>query len=270
MFRRPKYIALIAVVLLVLVVFSLPVQTATQLKLALGGFFLPLIGLAGTTRSLAQQAAGAVIPRRVLLDRIDDLNRENEQLRLQLTQSNLVWNENQSLRQAVGWKQHSPWNLRLARVILREPANWWRTIQIDLGQRDGMATNLAVMTSDGLVGKIDQVGQGSSRVVLVGDPNCRVSAVVENEKSPDGGIIQAESASILDPSIVELTFLGGQSTAKPGALVTTSGQGGVFPKGIPVGRVIEMRSVGFGQYTEARVKLSANQKHLEHVWVLQP
>ncbi len=62
MFRRPQYLALIAVVLLVLVVLSLPIQTATQFKLALGGFFLPLIGMAGSTRALSQHAENAVVP----------------------------------------------------------------------------------------------------------------------------------------------------------------------------------------------------------------
>jgi rod shape-determining protein MreC len=259
-----------AIVLLVLAILSLPIQTATQLKLALGGFFLPLIGLTSSSRTVARQAEGAILPRRVLLDRIDELKRENERLRMQIMQSNLVWLENLDLRQALGWKQQTQWDLRFARVTLREPANWWRTIQIDLGQRDGVVTNLPVLTSEGLVGKVDQVGLWNSRVVLMGDPNCRVSAVVEDDQSQDGGIVQADSSSILDPSIVELTFLGGQSVAKPGALVVTSGQGGVFPKGIPIGKVIETRSVGFGMSTEARVKLSANLKRLDYVWVKFP
>jgi len=270
MFRRPQYLALMAVVLLVLVVLSLPVQTAIQLKLALGGFFLPLIGLTSSSRTVARQAEGTVVPRRMLLDQIDSLKRENERLRLHLIQSNLVWQENFTLRQALGWKQQTRWDLRLARVTLRDPANWWRTIQIDLGQRDGVVTNMPVLTSEGLVGKIERVGLGSSQVALIGDPNCRVSAAVEDDKGQDGGIIQADSSSILDPSIVELTFLGGQSVAKPGALVVTSGQGGVFPKGIPIGKVIETRSVGFGMSTEARVKLLANLKHLDYVWVKFP
>ena len=270
MIRRPQYLALIVVVLLVLVVLSLPVQTATQLKLALGGFFLPLIGLASSTRALTQQAERAIVPRRVLMDRIEILTLENDRLRLQLMQSNSLWLENTQLRQAVGWKQQTAASNKLARVIFRDPANWWRTIQIDLGRRDGVVTNLPVLTSEGLVGRIDMVGDETSRVVLVGDPNCGVSAVVENEKIRDGGIIQASSSSILDPSIVELKFLGGQSAAKPGALVLTSGQGGIFPRGIPIGKIVETNSVGFGMYTQARVKLAANLRHLDTVFVLFP
>lgn len=268
MFRRPQYIALSIVVLLVLVALSLPAQTTTHLKLALGGFFLPLIGLASSTRTLMDQTESALVPRRVLLTRIEELSRENDQLRLQLMESNLVWRENQDLRQALAWQSRTRWKLKYAQVTLREPANWWRTLRIDVGQRDGIVTNMPVLTVDGLIGKIDQVGPSSSRVVLIGDPNCRVSAVVE--KSLDSGIIQADSSSILDPSIVELTFLDGQSAAKPGLVVMTSGQGGVFPAGIPIGKIIDMGSVGFGMYTEARVKLSANLRHMSQVFVMFP
>ena len=268
MFKRPQYIALIAAVVLVLIVLSLPTQTATHLKLALGGFFLPLIGVASSARALTDRAADELLPRRALLNRMVELRQENERLRIDLLQSNAVWQENGKLRQAIGWQQQTSWKGRWARVVLRDPANWWRTIQIDLGLRDGAATNMPVLTIEGLVGKIDQVGFHSSRVVLIGDPNCEVSAVVENTQ--DDGVIQADSLTVIDPSIVQLTFLGGQSAAKPGAQVFTSGLGGVYPPGIPIGKIVETNSVSFGMYTEARVKLAANLRHLEHVWVKYP
>ncbi len=57
---------------------------------------------------------------------------------------------------------------------------------------------------------------------------------------------------------------------KSGQGVITSGLGGVFPKGIPIGQMVDARPVEFGLYTEARVKLSANLGALEQVWVLFP
>ena len=96
--------------------------------------------------------------------------------------------ENARLRQLVGWQQQTSWKLKLAKVVLREPANWWRTAQIDLGSRDGLRVNLPVVTPDGLVGRILTVSLTRSQVVLLGDPNCKVSARVENE-TRDTGII---------------------------------------------------------------------------------
>ena len=100
---------------------------------------------------------------------------------------------------------------------------------------------------------------------MIGDPNCRVSALVDNP-AHDTGIIGASGP--VDTSLVELTYLSGGANLKAGQNVFTSGMGGVFPKGIPVGQVMDSRPVEFGLYTEARVKLSADLGALEQVWVL--
>jgi rod shape-determining protein MreC len=150
---------------------------------------------------------------------------------------------------------------------MRDPANWWRTVQIDLGSRDGLRENLPMLTAEGLAGRVSSVGLTRSQVVLIGDPNCRVSAIVENP-AHDMGIVSASGP--LDASLVNLTYLSGSASLKPGQNVITSGLGGVFPKGIPVGQVVDSRPVEFGLYTEARVKLSANLGALDQVWVLFP
>jgi len=150
---------------------------------------------------------------------------------------------------------------------MREPANWWRTVEIDLGTRDGINTNLPVLTAEGLVGRVSSVGLTRSQVVLIGDPNCKASALVENP-AHDTGIISASGP--LNDSLVQLTYLSSNANLKPGQRVITSGLGGIFPKGIPIGLVVDARPVEFGLYTEARVKLNANLGALEQVWVLFP
>jgi rod shape-determining protein MreC len=104
-------------------------------------------------------------------------------------------------------------------------------------------------------------------VLLLGDPNCKVSALVENP-AHDAGVISASGP--LDDSLVELTYLSGSANLKPGQSVITSGLGGIFPKGVPIGQIVDLRSVEYGLYTEARVKLNARLGALEQVWVLLP
>ena len=197
----------------------------------------------------------------------DGLRRENEQLRLQVMQAQETASENARLRQLVGWQRQKSWKLKLARVVLREPANWWRTVQIDLGSRDGLRENLAVLTSDGLVGRTSSVSLMRSQVVLIGDPNCKVAALVQNE-THDTGVIG--SAGPFDNSLVELSYLSRNANLKPGQNVVTSGLGGIFPAGISIGKIVDSRPVEFGLYTEARVKLAANLGSLEQVWVMFP
>ncbi len=119
---------------------------------------------------------------------------------------------------------------------MRDPANWWRTVQIDLGSRDGVQTNLPVLTADGLVGRVSPSAMTRSQVVLIGDPNCRVSALVENA-THDMGVLIASGP--LDTSLVDLTYLASSANLKPGQNVVTSGLGGVFPKGIPIGQIVD-------------------------------
>jgi rod shape-determining protein MreC len=75
---------------------------------------------------------------------------------------------------------------------------------------------------------------------------------------------------VLDSSLVNLGFLSRNAALAPGQKVVTSGLGGIFPAGIPIGTIVDFRSVEFGLYTEARVKLAANLSALEEVWVLFP
>ena len=265
MFKQKNYLALGAVTLVALLMFSLPPRVTGRLKLAVGSLFLPLIGLAGTAQQLTVAAADTVLSRRELLQLTANLRRENDQLKVAALQADATARENGELRTALGWQRQMPWRLKLASVVLRDPANWWRTVEIDLGSRDGVVENLPVLTSEGLVGRVSSVGLTRSQVVLIGDPNCKVSALVENQ-AHDTGIISASGP--LDNSLVELTYLSGSAILKSGQGVVTSGLGGVFPKGIPVGQVVDARPVEFGLYSEARVKLSANLGALEQVWVL--
>ena len=265
MFRKKNYLALGAVTLVALLILSLPPRVTGHVKLALGSLFLPLFGLANTAEQLPANLADSVLPRRELLRQIDRLTRENQQFQVQALQAAALARENDQLHSLLGWQQQAPWKLKLANVVTRDPANWWRTVQINLGSRDGIQTNLPVLTADGLVGRVSAVGYTRSQVVLIGDPNCRVSAIVDNP-GRDMGIISASGP--LGASLLDLTYLSGSANLKSGQNVFTSGLGGVFPRGIPIGQVVDSRPVEFGLYTEARVKLSVNLGALDQVWVI--
>ena len=271
MLKRPHYIALSLVALIVLVILNLPSQTASHVRLALGSLFLPVFGLASSIHSLADQAGNSLVPRQALLQQLEALRRENGQLRAREAQIREIWRENDQLRAALQLQKQIPWKVRFARVMLRDPSNWWRTIQIDAGRHDGVMPDLPVLTPEGvLVGKVKEVGAGSARVALVGDPDCGVSALVEDGRNRDFGVIASSGASVLNPSLVDLTYVNRPTAVKPGQPVFTSGLGGIFPKGILIGHIVDTNNIGFGLYTEARVKLAADLGSLEAVWVVFP
>jgi len=266
MFRRPQYIALVAVLVLVVVVLNLPPQTSARLKLWVGTLFLPLFGLATSSQKAAERAGDTVVSRTVLIDQLNQFREENQRLKLLQAENETLRQENERLRSSLNFQRQTPLKVRLARVVSRDPANWWRNLQIDLGARDQLRADMPVVTAEGLVGKIANVGPAHSQVVLVGDPNCRVAAIVSETR--DNGIIGPSSSTALNAQIVDLTYLAKNATLKPGQRVVTSGIGGIFPKGLPVGEVVDFRSVGYGLYTEARVKLAVSMNKLEEVWVV--
>src|SRR6478672_5347573 len=136
MFKRPNYIALGLVVLMTLTILNLPAKVTARLKLGIGSIFLPLFGLASAGQQAAGQAGAALLPRRELVRQNERLLRENQELKLQETRLSELERENARWKQLWGWQQQAEqkhWKVKLANVVLREPSNWWRTLQIDLG-----------------------------------------------------------------------------------------------------------------------------------------
>ncbi|MBU6410664.1 MAG: rod shape-determining protein MreC [Verrucomicrobia bacterium] len=265
MLRKRHYIALGAVAVAGVVLLELPVPLALRLKTGVSSLYLPFFGLAASAPQLPKKAVDALLPRGVLLGNIDRLQRENQELQIHQQQDDAIARENDALRAAIGWAGQQPWKLKPARVILRDPANWWRMVQIDAGSADGIRNDCPVLTPQGLVGRVSLTSRYNSQVVLLGDPSCRVSVSVD-DPARDIGVLAAGGP--LDYSLLTLTYLPGGATLKPGDNVYTSGQGGIFPAGIPVGRIYDFHQADFGLYTEARVKPSANLGALNTVWVL--
>lgn len=269
MFKRPYYIALALVALTTLLVLNLPSRTTARLKTALGSIFLPLFGMAGSTQQAAARAGDSLLPKSELIAANDSLRKQNQELRLQVAQAEVMIKENERLRQLVGWQKQKAWKVMTARVILRDPANWWRTVQIDLGSRNGLSNNLPVLSPDGfLIGRVSSVSLTKSQVVLIGDPNCKVPALVENEARNQGVI---SGGGPLDSSFVNLTHLSSSANVKPGQRVVTSQLSAIYPPGILIGLIADnARPIESGLITEADVKLAANLSSLEEVWVLFP
>ncbi len=265
MIKRKHFVGIVVTVLVSLVILALPTRLSLQIRAGLSNVFLPLFGLASATQSAGEEVALKLMPRGRLEREVTRLSRTNSELEVRLAAAEEVERENKRLRALLGWRPATPWKLKLGRVVLRDPANWWRAVQIDLGSRDGVTINAAVLTSQGLVGRVSAVGFDHAQVVLLGDPSCNVSARIGDEDR-NTGIVGASSA--LNSSLVEMTYLPHHARIEAGTPVRTSGLGGVFPRGILVGHVLDVRPVEYGLYQAARVRLSANLSGLEEVWVI--
>ena len=269
-FYRSQQTAVGAVLLTVFLLLLLPETARAKLKSAIGGIFLPVIGVSTAGQSMVSslgQAAATepgISPKNQALGQAvqaelaeSDLRLENAQLRA----------ENQRLREAVEWELRIPWKSKLTQIVGRDSFNWWRRIKLNLGSERGIRFNQPVISPGGeLVGRISEVGPKTSWAVLVGDPNCRFSALIKESRN-QGGIVAPRQFSS-DFRVVELTYLPNDVEVRPGQMVVTSGLGGAFPKEMPVGQVEDSWLSKDGLYIEARVKLHADLNQLEEVRVL--
>ena len=183
--------------------------------------------------------------------KIEQLEAENQRLKVDNDQYRAtnqalrgVESENIRLKSALGYQGSSPFTLVPARVIGRSPSNWWSTVIIDKGSQDLVDMGLAVVTPDGLVGKVVSLSPHSSSVLLVSDENCKVAASVEPSKKQ--GIVRVDvrgqrTSTSIQPTMT-LNFLTRFAPLLAGQKVFTSGAGGIYPPGILIGQIVEFKS----------------------------
>lgn len=149
-----------------------------------------------------------------------------------------------------------------ARVIGRGPLPWSRTFTIDRGERDGIRRDMAVITAQGVVGKIVEVAHSSSRVLLLTDHNSGIDAVVQRSRAH--GIVQGA----MDEGCYMKYVQRGEDIAV-GDRIVTSGLDGVFPKGILIGRVTDVSRRQRGLLQMAMIEPGAALDQVEEVLVVE-
>ncbi|PRO64894.1 rod shape-determining protein MreC [Alkalicoccus urumqiensis] len=152
-------------------------------------------------------------------------------------------------------------------VIHRSPDRWNQLVGINLGAQDGIEEDMAVITSQGLIGKISRVSQFSSSVQLLSDQDVtnRISAMATGGNQSIYGFIEG----IDDESgLLRFTKIDVDVEVEPGQTVTTSGLGGVFPDALEIGEIVDVQSDEFGLSQTALVEPSADFYHLDYVMVI--
>jgi len=194
---------------------------------------------------------------------------ENRRLRRQLLEKTLQESEalelvqqNERLRQLLDFRERSSFNLIPAEVIGYSSDEGVRGLLIDRGSESGIAPNQAVVTPDGLVGRVFRVHSGSAAVQLLNDPNLGVAAKLVSAQ--ESGIIHATG-----PGKLKLDGVPVSATAVIGDSVVTSGQGGVFPPGILIGFTTKVYPSMEGWLLTVELKPSVDLRRVEEVFVVR-
>ncbi|RNF40944.1 rod shape-determining protein MreC [Planococcus salinus] len=175
--------------------------------------------------------------------------------------------ENAELREVVGKQEDlREYNPIQATVIARNPDQWEEKIILDKGTDSGVTQNMAVLTARGLVGKVILATPSTSTVELVStqDPNYRVSAMVLGKQQDVFGLIEGYDAERRE---LLLKRIDADIDIQEGDQVVSSGLGGIFPKGIVIGKITEVTIDEFGLTKLAYVKPAADFNMLNHVMI---
>ena len=233
---------------------------------------LPERALLQLSRPLQQRAQGAFLWVRGMGEQYIFLTRvhqENQDLKRTVS---VLREENNRLQEAL-WTEERLKKLyqlqsqyssvsRVAQIFARDPSSWFKTVLVNRGEKDGVAKDMAVVTSDGVVGRVIEVSLNTAKVLLITDPNSAMDVIVQRSRTQ--GIMEGKVEEVC-----VLKYVQKNEDVQVGDKVITSGLGGIFPKGLKTGTVtrVERKRPGIFQYIE--VTPSVDFSRLEEVLILK-
>lgn len=270
--RRPPSLGDFAIRLLILALGAL-----LLMALQISGNLRPLSGALTLLTSPAQLSATGVtenltslwsslLSLRTIQQEAAALGVRNLQLQAEIDALKEVEKENEKLRGMLNFAQTRPrLELRgaqiVSRVIGEESTNYFESIQIDLGSKHGIKVGMPVVTDQGLVGRISEVNEATSKVLLLNDASSSASAILGESRL--NGVVRGSTSGDLI-----MDFIPQGPTFKTGEVVLTSGLGGRFPKGIVIGTVESIEVQANAVFQKAQVKPSVDFGSLELVLVI--
>ncbi len=171
-------------------------------------------------------------------------------------------NENLRLKKLLDFRQVRCPDAVAARVFGYDPSGWTQAVLVDKGSVDHVTANRAVVCPGGVVGRVDQVGSFASKILLLVDSRIRIGAMLENSR--DMGILVGAG-----PRRCRLLYLPRETKIAVGQKVLTSGLGGIFPKGILIGKVSGSGMDELALYQYADVEPAVCVSKLEEVLILK-
>lgn len=188
------------------------------------------------------------------MEKYQDIELENDELRA----------ENERLNKLLGFvEENERFVIVGARVIGKDPDRWYGSLTIDRGRNDGVVNNMAVMTNDGLVGRVVETAANWSRVKILPDVSSSISAIVQRTR--DGGIVKGNISGTAGDELLRMIYLPTDSDAQVGDKVITSGFGDIFPKGLYIGTVVELYKNEYDSFVTAVVEANVDFYHIEEV-----
>jgi rod shape-determining protein MreC len=208
---------------------------------------------------------GSIANLRSAQDENDQLRSRVQELEMEKRGGEALVSENERLRGLLSLKEKSSPKVVYAQIIGRDPSAWFDSAIIDLGSLNGVKLNMPVVSDGGLVGRITAVGPLSAQFDLI-----------TRDKSGVGGVVgEIGSSNILGvvagtgkQDLVEMKYVPGSADVQPGQIVYTTGQDGIYPAGLKIGEIVEVRTGSATVPHQIFIRPSAGINSVREVGVL--
>ena len=205
--------------------------------------------------------------------KFDELAKENERLKEEIAKYQTEIYDAEELEEMYVWMSdflelkmsHTDFKLLEASVIGRESGNYSKILNLDVGSANGVCLNMPVITSDGVIGQITEVGLNWSKVTTVLESGSSVGAYIE--RTGDSGVCTGNFDTASD-GICALNYIPEDSTISVGDRVLTSGYGSIYPRGLVIGYVDSISDNPYSRSLDIKVKCSAEYSSLTRVMVI--
>jgi rod shape-determining protein MreC len=165
---------------------------------------------------------------------------------------------NARLQQLLELKTHILRKSIAAKVISNSASSWFRTLTVDKGRADGLRKGMAAIAPQGVVGKVISVNDDTAKVMLLTDHNSGLDVITQRTR------VRGIVAGSMDGNPI-IKYIGRNADVHPGDRIITSGLDGIFPKGLLVGTIDDVREDGAGLFQEVRLELAVNPSQIEEV-----
>jgi rod shape-determining protein MreC len=189
------------------------------------------------------------------------LKQELQTLQIRLQQERAEAQRTDNLRQLLELRERAQLDTTAAEVIAGPASPEFQTVTIDKGSSDGLATDMAVISPAGVVGRVILPSGRASKVQLLIDSNAAAGALIERTRV-QGVVVGAGSG------MLRMRYVPGTADVKTGDLVVTSGIDGIYPKGFVIGTIDHVAGSG-GEYHEIAVRPAVDFSRLEEVLIVR-
>lgn len=199
---------------------------------------------------------------------------QNEQLKERLAQvetelhsARQATDENERLKSLLNLNEQTNIKNVPARVIARDPSVWFNTITINRGSSSGIEVNMPVVTPGGIVGRVITVSPWASQVMLITDEKAGAGAVI-GQLGQSGALGSVRGRADLGVGLIEMRYVSGLEKVEVNDYVMTTGQDGIYPQGLNIGRVVDVKNGTATTAHQILIQPGAQLDHLEEVAVL--